>query len=111
MDTLKLELLRLLPSKQQPLVQLPRDIIDGLQPGVDPLGDGLPDFVDQPLHLEVFERRTDNHVREERGGRERDEERRGDDGKGAEEVQAELVARKGWFARYNKLLRIPTRRS
>lgn len=111
MNTLKLELLRLLPSEQQPLMQLPRDIVDGLQPGMNPLGDSLPDFVDQPLHLEVFERRTDNHVREERRGRERDEERRGDDGKGTEEVQAKLVAREGWFARHDKLSGKTTRQS
>lgn len=58
---------------------------------MDPLGDGLPDLVDEALHLEVFERRADNDVREERRRRERDEERRGDDRQGAEPVEAELV--------------------
>ena len=103
MDRLKLELLRLLASKQQPLVQLLGDVVDRLQPGMNALGDGLPDLVDEALHLEVLERRADDDVREERRRRERDEDGRRNDGEGAEPVEAELVPGEGGLAGNDEL--------
>lgn len=79
MDTLKLQLLRLFSPQHQLFVQLARNIVDRLHPEVDPFRDGPPDLLDQAFHLEVFERRPHDDVRQERGRREGHEECRSDD--------------------------------
>lgn len=104
-DALELELLRLLAPQQQPLMQLPCDIINRLHARMNPLRDGIPDLLDETLHLEVFEGGSDDDVREEVGGREGDEEGGGDDCEGVEEVEAVLVAGECGFAGDDELQR------
>ena len=85
-------------------MQLPRDIIDSLQPRMYALRHRQTDLLDQALHVHLLERTPDDDVGEERGGGEGDDETGGDDGEGAEEVESELIPRESRFTRYNKLV-------
>lgn len=84
-------------------MQLPRDIIDSLQPRMYALRHRQTDLLDQALHVHLLECAADDNVREESGGGEGHDKAGGDDGESAEEVDSVLVAAESGFARHDEL--------
>lgn len=84
--TLKHHLLRALIAEEKTFVQLLCYVIDTFIRAQDPLSNGLPDLVDQPVHIQILEHTRNDGVREKIRSSKREHETRCDAGQRLEKV-------------------------